>query len=367
MKTTYDFSNLTIGDMIIEAYERCGIAGAVLTGQQVESAKRSLNLLYSDWVNMGCNLWTVQQNMFSIVPGQAGYQLPYNTVDIAGNEMTVTNASRILGGVPYSSAGGNASNCFNGDLSSGCTQTSANGYISYDYGINNEYPITYVGIQTNINNNYTLIIEYSYDYVNWYRSLSIPLQAYVYGTISWFVLPSPISARGFRIRETGGATLDINEIYFEVPLPGSRMISRISREEYISITNKLNPGDTGSFMVDRTIQASQLTLFGSGGKPDTYMQAPTVYLYPCPDNTYSFIVYNMVQYIKDVNDLKNSDYVPQRWLEASIAGLAAKISLKFVTDKFELLQNQADKAYQVAAGEDKERVPLRIEPWSYFT
>lgn len=362
--TTYNFGNITFAQIIDDAFERCGLNPSMLETQHIVSARRSLNLLYSDWVNKGCNLWTVVQNMFSLVPGQAAYQMPYNMVDVAGNEMIVTNATRVLGGTAYSSAGGNANNCFDGLTSTACTQTTPNGYISYDYGIGNNQPINYVGIQTNINTNYTLTIEYTLDGSTWLTALSIPLQAYVVGAVSWFVIPSPIAAQTFRIRETGGATLNINEIYFNVPQYGSRRISRISREEYIAISNKTVQAATGSFIIDRTIQAQQLTLFGN---PNTYQSTGTIFLYPCPDSTWQFIVYNMVQYIKDVNDLHGTNFVPQRWLEPSIAGLASKLALKFAADKYLMLKDEAEQAYRVAAVEDKERVPLRIEPWDYLT
>lgn len=364
MVTTYDFGNLSIAEIIDDAYERCGINPSVLETQHVVSARRSLNLLYSDWVNKGCNLWTITQNMLSLVPGQAAYQLPYNTVDVAGNEMIVTNATRVLAGTAFSSAGGNANNCFDGDATTACTQTAPNGYISYDYGAGIAQPINYVGIETYANNNYTIVIEYSLDDVTWFTSTSIPIQAYVATTISWFVLPSPISARAFRIRESGGSTFNIAEIYFDVPQAGSHMISRISREQYIAISNKTVQSTIGSFIVDRTLQAQQLTLFGS---PNVYQQAPTMFLYPCPDTTWQFIVYNMVQYIQDVNDLRSDGYVPQRWLEASISGLASKLALKFASDKYMMLKVDAEESYRVAAVEDKERVPLRIEPWDYQT
>ena len=39
--------NLTIDDVIEEAYERCGIR--TNSGHDLKSARRSLNLLFSDW------------------------------------------------------------------------------------------------------------------------------------------------------------------------------------------------------------------------------------------------------------------------------------------------------------------------------
>ena len=53
---TYAF-NLDLGDIIEEAYERCGIE--LRSGFDYRTARRSLNLLMLDWQNRGLNLWTV--------------------------------------------------------------------------------------------------------------------------------------------------------------------------------------------------------------------------------------------------------------------------------------------------------------------
>ena len=45
--------NLDISEIIEEAFERCGLQ--VLTGYDLKSAKRSLNLMFSEWANRGLN------------------------------------------------------------------------------------------------------------------------------------------------------------------------------------------------------------------------------------------------------------------------------------------------------------------------
>ena len=43
--------NLSVDELAIEAYERCGIDAQTRTGYQAVSARRSLNLLFSEWAN----------------------------------------------------------------------------------------------------------------------------------------------------------------------------------------------------------------------------------------------------------------------------------------------------------------------------
>ena len=51
--------DLDVGELIEEAYERCGLE--LRTGYDAKTARRSLNLMFADWANRGLNLWTVTQ------------------------------------------------------------------------------------------------------------------------------------------------------------------------------------------------------------------------------------------------------------------------------------------------------------------
>jgi hypothetical protein len=52
--------DLQIDDIIEEAYERCGMR--TNSGNDIRSARRSLNLLFAEWGNRGIHLWKVQLN-----------------------------------------------------------------------------------------------------------------------------------------------------------------------------------------------------------------------------------------------------------------------------------------------------------------
>ena len=71
--------NFDLMDVIEEAGERCGIE--IRAGHQVRTARRSLNLLLMEWANRGLNLWTLDQLVVPLVPGQGNYPLPADTVD----------------------------------------------------------------------------------------------------------------------------------------------------------------------------------------------------------------------------------------------------------------------------------------------
>ena len=59
--------DLSIDDIAEEAYERCGLQ--VRSGYDLQTARRSLNLMLAEWANRGLNLWTIQLQEKTITAG----------------------------------------------------------------------------------------------------------------------------------------------------------------------------------------------------------------------------------------------------------------------------------------------------------
>ena len=72
--------NPDLTEIIEEAFERCG--GEMRTGYDMRTARRSLNLMFTDWANRGINMWTMEQGQQILTPGTATYNLPEDTVDL---------------------------------------------------------------------------------------------------------------------------------------------------------------------------------------------------------------------------------------------------------------------------------------------
>jgi hypothetical protein len=72
--------NLDLTELVEEAFERVG--SELRTGYDLKTARRSLNLLFADWANRGVNMWTFEQGSITMIPGQATYDLPADTVDL---------------------------------------------------------------------------------------------------------------------------------------------------------------------------------------------------------------------------------------------------------------------------------------------
>jgi hypothetical protein len=71
---------LDVADLIEEAFERIGQEAT--TGYDAKSARRSLNLMLSEWANRGVHLWTIRQELLPLVQGVAQYMLPAYVVDV---------------------------------------------------------------------------------------------------------------------------------------------------------------------------------------------------------------------------------------------------------------------------------------------
>ena len=83
--------DLNIDDIIEEAYERCGMR--TNSGNDLRSARRSLNLLFSEWGNRGIHLWKVELNEVALVSGQAEYTVDAQVNDVLEAYISSTAAA----------------------------------------------------------------------------------------------------------------------------------------------------------------------------------------------------------------------------------------------------------------------------------
>lgn len=78
---TFSFSP-EVAEYCDEAFERCGIDPATLTARHLRSARRSLDLLFTDWSNRSVHLWKVKSTTENMVDGTATYNAPSGCVAI---------------------------------------------------------------------------------------------------------------------------------------------------------------------------------------------------------------------------------------------------------------------------------------------
>jgi len=72
--------NLDISEIIEEAFERCGLEAR--TGYDLQTAKRSMNIMLAEWANRGLNQWTIEQRTQTLTANDSDYSLETDVIDI---------------------------------------------------------------------------------------------------------------------------------------------------------------------------------------------------------------------------------------------------------------------------------------------
>jgi hypothetical protein len=262
--------------------------------------------------------------------------------------------SRQNGPVQYSSAGGIVTYAFDGDLNTSCAQTSPNGDIMIAYiGANpisdpqSQVQVTTVGVMMATTGSFNIVFEWSNDGVTWTTALAPGVTAYVAGKWKWYDIDGQQPVNYFRMRETGGNTLDVVEFYAannptEIPL------ARMNRDDWTNLPNKTFQGRPLQYWFDRS---------------RTY---PTMQIWPVTDPTNmfgQFVIWKQ-RYIMDVGTLTDELDIPQRWYEAVVWQLSWRLAMEmpeFDMNLLGVIKATADEALAVAQSEERDNSPIYFQ------
>ena len=124
-----------------------------------------------------------------------------------------------------------------------------------------------------------------------------------------------------------------------------RYITPISRSEYMTYANQQTQSTPTVYWFDRLI-------------------SPTITFWPVPDGNgpYTFDYYSYTQ-IQDANLASGeTPDVPWRWNDAIVAGMSHRLARIYAPPLEVLRKTDAMEAWQVAATQDTENVPIRFVP-----
>lgn len=124
-------------------------------------------------------------------------------------------------------------------------------------------------------------------------------------------------------------------------------LNRISVSTYATIPNKLTTG--------RPVQA-YINRLGA---------APTITLWPVPDVSSTYVLkYWRMRRIEDAGSGVQTPDVGFRFFPALVSGLAYYIALKVpeLMDRVPMIQIEYERQFELAAGEDREKAPVRLVP-----
>ena len=91
--TTFE-STFSIDDIITEAYERLGRFD--YSGNDLKSARRSLNIMFQEWGNRGLHYWQVKNNSITLVNGKSEYTMFRSPTDGTSDATAVYGVDDVL-------------------------------------------------------------------------------------------------------------------------------------------------------------------------------------------------------------------------------------------------------------------------------
>ena len=86
--------NFSIDEIIEDAYERIGLQG--VSGNELKTARRSLNIMFQEWGNRGLHYWEVANNSITLVNNQSVYTMYRSTDDGTSDATAIYGVDDIL-------------------------------------------------------------------------------------------------------------------------------------------------------------------------------------------------------------------------------------------------------------------------------
>lgn len=315
-----------VGTTVIEtitvvehAVRRCGQQVNALTAEQLETAKSNLHFILASLSNRGVNLWAVDRQLVPLVHGQSAYTLPTGTEKIV-NIMYRTNrelpsVSKILGGLPSCSVVMEQVQEFN-----------------------------LVGFKLPAEFNGRLVMEYVDAFNNWtpYRNFDdISLASGWH----WYAFDPGLKSNGFRIRDTEDRTLKVDDLIL-CDSSTDRDITRLNRDQYTAIPDKMRKGKPNAFFFDKQIESR-------------------IVLWPVPEDEKAQLIIWRLRRIHDVGTLAQKLEVPDRWFEAIIWALAKNLSFELpgvAQDRIQMCIGMAKSSLEDAELGESDQAPIYIQP-----
>jgi hypothetical protein len=341
---TYGTTVINVQEFIDKGARRAGKLAEELTSEQVSTARSSLHILLSTLINIGIQYFAIDKKVFGLKENQYIYTLPAGSNDVL--QALYRRMNRPTGDYATSD-GGNVANAFDSDIDTVCTQTSANGDISVNYGTNNPIYIGSIGILPAASGSATVIYEYSYDGSTWETLYSPGAEVWVDNEWIWHDIDPGVTAQYYRIRATGGTTLSLRELFFGNNSTEITM-ARLNRDDYTNLPNKnFTANQPFQYWFDRTIPQ------------------PSMYLWPVPSDTFVQMTVWYSRQIEDVGALTNEIAVPGRWYEAVLMMLSHRMALELPgveVARIQYLEQQAEKYLHQAEQEERDKSPIYFAP-----
>jgi hypothetical protein len=291
--------NMDFTEIAEEAWERAG--REMRSGYDLRTARRSMNLMTIEWQSKGINMWTMEQGIINLTPGLSTYALPTDTIDLLEHVIrTGSNTASTQADLTIS-------------------RISVSTYATIPNKLTQARPIQV-----------------------WIQRLSgetNPTSSVLVGAIT-----------------STDTTITLNTV---VGLAGSGFIRLDSEVIYYTYVTGNTLG--GVFRGQNNTTAASHTNSTAVFVP----QLPAVTVWPTPDNSIPYqFVYWRLRRVQDAGAGVETADMNFRFLPCLVAGLAYHIAIKVpeLMPRIQMLKQIYDETFEIAAGEDREKAPVRFVP-----
>ena len=306
--------------VVDHAFRRCRLPAQSITSEMHSYALDSLYLMLSELANIKTPSWCIEKMVLPMYQNQPIVTLPPGTVEVLNlNYRTL-------------------------QIVTGANTTAGN---LYQVNFTTTTVVDTVGIQWS-GASVPLYFQVSTNGSTWTTVGSYD-DTNVAGEISWNDISGAIPYQYFRIYTQNPndvfnyTAIELGNLPQEIPL------GQLNRDNYVNQSNKVFPGRPSSYYFQRDL-------------PE-----PVVYLWPAPFSAaeQAQLVLWRHRQIMDTQNLRQEVEVPQRWLEAIIDGLAARVAAETPQVDLQVMAVREQKAaisLQRAWDGDNDGSPIQINP-----
>lgn len=303
--------------VVDHAFRRCRLPAQAISGEMQSYALESLYLMLSELANIKTPSWCIEQVILPMYQNQQVVELPLGTVDVLN-----LNYRQIQ---PL-------------------TGTTVSLSTSYTVAFPSATTVDVFGIKW-AGAAVPLTLQVSNDNATWVTVGTLDVTASA-GEISWTDISGAIPYLYFR------ATASSPILYTLVSLgnlPQEIPLGQLNRDSYVNQSNKVFPGRPSNYYYQRDLPRPIVNLWPA---PAAYAEGAQLILW-------------RHRQIMDTENLQQDVEVPQRWLQAIVDGLAAKVAGETPSVDINLipiLEQKSAMSLQRAWDGDNDGSPTQINP-----
>ena len=302
--TTFD-KTFSIDEIIEESYNRLGQFD--MSGYNLKTARRSLNIMFQEWGNRGLHFWEVANTNITLETNKNEYRIFRATSDGNSNGVTSTLTAAIsstsaTSGITIASKDRMPDS---GTINVGSENISYTGFSSLEL----------TGVTRGVN-----------------------------GTTA------ATHSDGAAITNFVNQATEILECSFRNSSNVDSPLEKINRSNYQALSNKTSTGQPSQYFVQRFIDHILIT----------------IYLTPSATQNGDVINFYYEKRIQDAGAYSNATDVPYRFVPCMVAGLSYYLAMKYAQPRIQELKLIYEDELARALEEDGSSASVYISPKTYF-